>query len=155
MTQVTRKRRIFLKSTLATSLVGIAAGSGLLKSTETLAEWPARLFDAKDIKSASGDDEGTTSTDIIIKAPDIAENGAVVPVTVETSLPNVESISIFVKGNLHPLSAVFILGPGVQPNISTRIKLTRTSEIVTVIKSGDKRFTTAREVKVASGSCTG
>ncbi|CAK0772464.1 sulfur-oxidizing protein SoxY [Gammaproteobacteria bacterium] len=153
MTPMTSNRRIFLKSTLATSLLKIAIGSGLLKSTQALAEWPAGLFDAKDMKGALGGDEGTASPNIVLKTPDIAENGAVVSVTVESSLPNVETISILVKDNPHPLSAVFILGPEVLPNISTRIKIAKTSEVIALVKSGDKRFITTKEVKVISGGC--
>lgn len=154
VTKVISNRRIFLKGALATSLLGITIGS-LLKPIRVLATWPTELFDANDIKSALGGDMGSPSTDITLKAPPIAENGAVVPVTVDTSLPNVESISILVKENKRPLSAMFILGRGVQPNISTRIKMAKTSDVVAVVKSGDKRFTTAKEVKVTIGGCGG
>jgi sulfur-oxidizing protein SoxY len=154
VTKVISNRRIFLKGTLATSLLGIAVGS-LLKPIRVLAAWPAELFGASDIKSALGGDMGSTSTDITLKAPDIAENGAVVPVTVDTSLSNVESIAILVEKNKRPLSAMFILGPGVQPNISTRIKMAKTSNVVAVVKSGDKQFTAAKEVKVTIGGCGG
>ena len=119
------------------------------------ADWPAELFGAKDVKGALSGNEGLASSDITLKAPDIAENGAVVPVTVETNLSNVESISILVKENQRPLSAVFILGPGVQPNISTRIKMAKTSEVIAVVKSGEKRLTTTKEVKVTIGGCGG
>jgi len=137
-----------------TSLVGIGVAS-LLKPIRLLADWPAERFGAKDVKSALGQIETKSSTDIAVKAPDIAENGAVVPVTVESSLPNVESISILVQENPRPLSAVFILGPEVQPNISTRIKMAKTSNIIAMVKSGDKRFTAEKEVKVTIGGCGG
>jgi sulfur-oxidizing protein SoxY len=137
-----------------TSLLGIGIGS-LLKPIRLLAEWPAERFGAKDVKGALDGKEGIVSTDISIKAPDIAENGAVVPVTVKSSLSSVESISILVKENKRPLSAVFILGPGVQPNISTRIKMAKTSDVIAVVKSGDNLLTNKKEVKVPIGGCGG
>ncbi|CAK0771837.1 sulfur-oxidizing protein SoxY [Gammaproteobacteria bacterium] len=147
-------RRVFLKGTLIGSLFGIGMGS-LLKPIRLLAEWPTERFGANDVKTALGGDEGNASTNITVKTPDIAENGAVVPVTVESDLPNIESISILVKENQRPLSAVFILGPGVLPNIQTRIKMAKTSDVIAVVKSGDKHFTTKKEVKVTIGGCGG
>jgi sulfur-oxidizing protein SoxY len=152
--KVISNRRIFLKGALTTSLLGIAVG-GLLRPIRALADWPAELFGAKDVKGALGGEKGDASGEITIKAPDIAENGAVVPVTVESDLPNVESVSILVNNNPRPLSAMFILGPGVQPNISTRIKMAKTSDIIAVVKSGGKRFTAEKEVKVTIGGCGG
>ncbi len=152
----TANRRNFLRNTLATTLVGIATGSGLLNPREVLAAtWPADLFDAKDVHTALSGNEGSASNEVSLKTPDIAENGAVVPVTVESTLTNVESISLLVKDNPRPLSAVFILGPGVQPNISTRLKMSKTSNVIAVVKVGDKRLSTAKEVKVTIGGCGG
>lgn len=147
-------RRMFLKGILAINGLGIVVGS-LLKPIRALAAWPAELFGAHDMKSALGGQEGVASSDILIKTPDIAENGAVVPVNVETQLSNVESISILVKENQRPLSAMFILGPGVQPNIGIRIKMAKTSDVIAVVKSGDKQFTANKEVKVTIGGCGG
>lgn len=142
-------RRFFLKSTI------LGIGLALLKPLKLLAEWPAERFSANDIKTALGGDVGEASTNINIKTPDIAENGAVVPVSVETDLPNVESIAILVKENQRPLAAMFILGPGVQPNIATRIKMSKTSDVITVVKSANKNFTAKKEVKVTIGGCGG
>ena len=151
---MTNNRRTFLKGTLATSLVGVAVGSGLLNPNRVLAAWPTESFAAKDVKGAVGG-EATVSDQIVIKAPDIAENGAVVPVTVESTLPNVESIAILAKENQSPLVAEFLLGPGIQANVSTRIKMAKTSDIVAVVKSGGKLFSAAKEVKVTIGGCGG
>lgn len=147
-------RRFFLKSTLMSSLLGFGV-AGLLKPIRLLAEWPAERFGAKDVKSALGGVEGNASDSVTLKLPDIAENGAVVPVTVESSVSNVESISILVQQNQRPLSAVFILGPGVLPNISTRIRMAKTSDVIAVVKSGDQLLTAKKEVKVTIGGCGG
>jgi len=150
---VKNQRRVFLQSFLG-GLAGIVTGV-FIQPLRALAAWPAELFNAADIKGALGGNEATATGEINLKAPDIAENGAVVPVTVETNLSNVETITILVKENQRPLSAVFILGPGVQPNISTRIKMAKTSEVIAVVKSGDKRLSASKEVKVTIGGCGG
>ena len=141
---------------MATTLAGMAVGSGLLRPSGVFAAtWPADQFDAKDMQSALAGNEGSLSTNITLKTPDIAENGAVVPVTVESSLPNVTTISLLVEGNPHPLSAVFILGPGVQADVSTRLKMSKTTNVIAVVESGGKRFSTTKEVKVTIGGCGG
>ena len=92
------KRRIFLKGSMAASAVGVAVGAGLLTPQAVLAAWPKEAFGAKQMDEAIGalmGAPGTEATDQIeIKAPDIAENGAVVPVTVSTGMSDVESITI-------------------------------------------------------------
>ncbi len=147
-------RRIFLKNTLLTTLVGLVTSSSLLKWGMALANtWPADLFNAKTVRDALGGHEGSASSDIVLKANEPAENGAVVQVTVESALPGIESIALLVKDNPHPLSAVFLLGPGVQANITTRIKMSRTSEVIAVAKVGDQYFSTTKEVQVIVGGC--
>ena len=90
------KRRTFLKGSLAGSAVAVAVGAGLLTPTTVMAAWPAKAFDAKSVPDALtslvGGSSMTDSGDISIKAPDIAENGAVVPVSVTTKLGSLESI---------------------------------------------------------------
>lgn len=155
MTESTHGRRVFLKGSFAAGVAGVAVSSGILKPTSALAEWPAAVFEAKGMKEALGGNEGTTSADITIKALDIAEDSAVVQVSVESTLPNIDTISILVKENQRPLSAVFKLAPEVLPNVTTRIKMAKTSDIVAVLKSGEKTFNAAKEVKVTIGGCGG
>jgi predicted Zn-dependent protease len=83
-----------------------------------------------------------------MKIPDIAENGAVVPVTVSTDLENVESISVIVINNPTPLAATFDLGPRSQPKISVRIKMGESSIVRAVVKSGGKLYSTEKEVRI-------
>ena len=108
------KRRTFLKGTVATSALAVAAGAGLLRSGQALAaEWPKAAFEAKSMDNATsalfGSSGLTASKDITIKAPPIAENGAVVNVAVQSTLANVESISLFVEKNGSPLAISFNL----------------------------------------------
>jgi len=153
------KRRTLLEGTLAGGALAAAAGAGLLAPRLALAEWPKVAFQAKSVTDAlAGLLEGqspASSDQITITAPEIAENGVVVPVTVETSLQNVQSISIFAAGNPTPLAAHLELLPGTAPFIATRIKMAKTAEVVAVVKTTDGAFIASREVKVTVGGCGG
>lgn len=152
-------RRLFLKATLATSTLAMAAGAGLLTPTRVLASWPKNAFDAKSIdeaiKGLYGSSATTESGDIQLKAPEIAENGAVVPVTVKTSLSGVESISVIIEKNGRPLGAEFKLTPKAKPVVSTRLKVAKSSKVIAVVKQGDKLFSASKDVKVTIGGCGG
>jgi sulfur-oxidizing protein SoxY len=153
------KRRMLLQGTIATSAIGIAVGAGLLTPKAVLAAWPKEAFTAKDIPGAlnllMGADNAEESGDINIKAPDIAENGAVVPVTVSTTLPDVESIAIIAANNPVPLIANFNLMDGAEGFVSSRIKMGKSGDVIAVVKSGGKLYRTAKEVKVTIGGCGG
>jgi sulfur-oxidizing protein SoxY len=153
------KRRIFLKGSLATGAIGMAVSTGLLTPRMSFAAWSKEAFDATDVNGAlaalfgSSDLEG--SDKIKIKAPDIAENGSVVPVSVSTDIAGVESISIIAEKNANPLSANFVLGPGTEAYVSTRIKMGKTASVIAVVKAGGKLYSTGKEVKVTIGGCGG
>lgn len=153
------KRRTLLKGTLAAGVVSVAAGAGLLTPRVVLAAWPEKAFDAKSVDAAvqalTGSADMKGSQDIEIKAPPIAENGAVVGVTVSTSLPNVESISILAEKNVSPLAASFNLASNTEPFVGTRIKVAKTSSVIAVVRSGGKLYSAGREVKVTIGGCGG
>ena len=123
------------------------------------AAWPQKTFSvtsASDaLKALLGTDVTTQSDQIDLKVPQIAENGAVVPVSIETSLENVESISIVVKNNPRPMVATFEIPPGTLPKISSRIKMGETSDVMAVVKTSNGIYSTAREVKVTIGGCGG
>jgi sulfur-oxidizing protein SoxY len=153
------KRRILLKGSLAAGAVGVAVGAGLLAPRAVLAAWNEAAFNATDMKAGLkaliGVEAGEASSDITIKAPDIAENGAVVPVTVETTTPGVKSITIIAEGNQTPLIASFNLGEAAVPNVSTRIKMGKTANVQAVVQTADKVFSAVKEVKVTIGGCGG
>ena len=153
------KRRIFLKGSLATGAVGMAVSTGLLTPRVSLAAWSKAAFEATDVNggvSALFGSSGMDKSDKIkIKAPDIAENGAVVPVSVTTSIDGVSSISIFADKNATPLTADFQLGPGTEGYVSTRIKMGKTANVIAVVKAGDKLYSASKEVKVTIGGCGG
>ncbi len=153
------KRRTMLKGTLAASAVGVAASAGLLAPRAVLAAWPKSAFKAKGVDASLtalyGSGKATDAKNIKIKAPDIAENGAVVPVTISSTIANAESISIFVAKNPQPLTSSYALGSGTQAYVGTRIKMGKTSDVVAVIKAGGKLYTAKKEVKVTIGGCGG
>ena len=95
------------------------------------------------------------SDQITLKVPDIAENGAVVPVSVKTTLTDVESISVLVENNPTPLVALFELSPQSVPDISVRMKMGESSVVRTVVKAGGKYYSASKEVKVTIGGCGG
>lgn len=153
------QRRTFLKGSMAAGAAGVAAAAGLLTPAAVLAEWPKAAFEATEMKSAmsaiAGGDAAEESGDITVKAPDIAENGAVVPVTISTSITGVESLSLLAPKNPSPLVASFNLGEGAEPFAATRIKMGETSNVVALVKAGGKLYTAKKEVKVTIGGCGG
>jgi sulfur-oxidizing protein SoxY len=153
------KRRTFLKGSLATGAAGMAISAGLLTPRMVLAAWPKSAFEAKTVddavKGLFGSSTLSGSDKIKIKAPDIAENGAVVPISVTTDIAGTESISVIVEKNASPLAASFVLGTGTEGYVSTRIKMGKTSSVIAVVKAGDKLHSIGKEVKVTIGGCGG
>lgn len=153
-------RRTFLQASMTACTVAIAASAGLLTPRTVLAAtWPKNAFTAKNvsdaIKALAGSSNTTDSTDIAIEAPDIAENGAVVSVTIKSKLPKTEQMSVLVPANSTPLCASYLLTDDTEPFISGRIKMRKTSNIVGVVKAGDKLLSTKKSVKVTLGGCGG
>lgn len=150
-------RRTFLKLTLTSS--AIAMGSLLLPAS-VMAEWPKDAFSAKTVDDALTALFNTTETEnsekILIQTPDTAENGAVVPVTVNAELENVDSIAIIAEKNPIPLISKFSFFPNMMPYISTRVKMGGTGNILIVVKTTDgKLYTNRKEVVVTVGGCGG
>jgi sulfur-oxidizing protein SoxY len=152
-------RRNVLKSAGAASVVSVAMAAGLLKSGAVFAaDWNKAAFDAKALDaamSAMGLSGAAASGDITVKAPDIAENGAVVPVEITSAIAGTESIAIFGEKNSLPLIAAFHFANGAQGYVSTRIKMGATSNVRAVVKAGGKLYSAAKEVKVTIGGCGG
>lgn len=110
----------------------------------------------KDVyKELFGDLPMVGSSDIELKIPDIAENGAVVPVSVSTSIANVEAIYVIIEQNPNPLSASFMMTPLSVPEISIRVKMGKSSMVQALVKTADKVYMTGQEVKVTIGGCGG
>jgi sulfur-oxidizing protein SoxY len=102
-----------------------------------------------------GGSSAAASGDISVKAPDIAENGAVVPVEIISSIAGTDSIAIVGEKNTLPLIAVFNFSNGGQGYVSTRIKMGSTSNVIALVKAGGKAYKAHKEVKVTIGGCGG
>jgi len=152
------KRRTFLKGALAGSVVAVAMPRAFAEDAKPNAD-AAKAAGAdkyaEALKAVSGGAEVTESAAIAIKVPEIAENGAVVPIQVNAELPKIESIAIFVEKNPAPLIANFKFGDNGVGYISTRIKMGGTSNVVALVKSEGKFYSAKKEVKVTVGGCGG
>ncbi|HUW36374.1 MAG TPA: thiosulfate oxidation carrier protein SoxY [Rhodocyclaceae bacterium] len=152
-------RRTLLKGAGAGGALAAALAAGVLQPGQALAAGGDQTaFDAKDLAGAlKGLNVTATaeSHDLLLRAPDIAENGAVVPVDVISNIPNTSSISVLVQNNPFPLSAHFEFSNGAQPDISVRLKLAKTSIVKVVAKADGKFYSAQKEVKVTAGGCGG
>ena len=153
------KRRIFLQRTVAASAAGVALSAGLLTPRAVIAAWPEAAFKARDVNTVlselMGGADVADSADIKLKAPDIAENGAVVPITVSSTMANVSAISIVVSVNASPLTSTYVLPAGSEAFVSTRIKMAKTGNVIGVVKADGKLYSATKEVKVTIGGCGG
>ena len=154
------QRRRFLKSSLVTGLLGLTASIGLFIPRLVWAAWPSAAFQSKTLFGAMEPLFGSGSVnltpaddDITLTVTDLAENGAVVPVTVSSRLPNVESITLLVDKNPNTLVAQFKLAKNTQAYIKTNIKMAESSRIHAVVKSGDKLYSTNKKIKVTLNGC--
>ena len=151
-------RRNVLKGASSASAVVVAIAAGLLKPTVVLAAWNKSAFEAKNMEEAMkdlGTNSPVDSKGISIKAPDIAENGAVVPIEVTSTLPGTTNIAIFAEKNGTPLVGSYAFSNGAPGYVSTRIKMGTTSLVRAVVTAGGKTYTAAKEVKVTIGGCGG
>jgi sulfur-oxidizing protein SoxY len=145
------QRRALLKSLLTAAAV-------LAVPRWLFAARPDAAFDAEGADAAISDifDGPITESDQIkLKIPDIAENGAVVPVTVSTDLADVQAIGVVVVNNPTPLAALFELSPQSVAEVSVRIKMGESSEVKAIVKAGGKLYSASKEVKVTIGGCGG
>jgi sulfur-oxidizing protein SoxY len=151
------KRREIMKAGGSLAIVAAAISAGVLPQS-AFASWNKNAFDAKnlnDVVKAMGGASAEKSGDIAITAPDIAENGAVVPIAVSSKLANVESIAILVEKNPSSLAAQFDIPAGTEANVGTRVKMGQSSNVHAVVKAGGKYYVATKEVKVTLGGCGG
>ncbi len=140
------------------SVAAALAGLGLLPQAAQAA-WPQAAFEAKnmgDLMKALGASAPAESKDVSITGPDIAENGAVVPVGAATTLAGAKRLLLLVEKNPNMLAAVFDLTDAVEPSISTRVKMGQSSNVFAVaITADNKVLYAAKEIKVTLGGCGG
>ncbi len=156
------QRRDVLKKGGGISLLTLVVAAGWLTPGEARAQaagWNKAAFDTKtmeDTMKALGGGMPVQSKDItFVQTPDIAENGAVVPVGIVSAIPKTESIAILIEKNPNMLVAVFDLPPGTEPAISTRVKMGQSSNVFALVKADGKYYVASKEIKVTLGGCGG
>lgn len=148
------KRREALR---LTAIIGLMAATGLISEAQA-ADWNKAAFDGKsldDVLKALGGSSADKSSAVTINAPDIAENGAVVPVGVTTTLPKAQQIAILVEKNPSALAAQFLMTADTEPFVASRVKMAQTSNVHALVKADGKWYVTTKEVKVTLGGCGG
>jgi len=152
-------RRNVLRAGGGASLFTLLAAAGLLRpGSAQAAEWNQKAYAAKNIKDALdalGAGNPASSNDIVMTAPEIAENGAVVPVAALSKIPGTESIAFLIAKNPTALAANFDIPSGTEASVSTRVKLAQTSDVHVLVKAQGKYYMTKKEIKVTIGGCGG
>ncbi len=148
-------RRLILQGAGSVALIGLGNVPAFAAAND---KYPEDAFkqktDAEAIKALYGK-TAEASDRIKLDAPEIAENGAVVPIAVTTTLAGVTSISFFVSENPNALAASYVIPEGTMPAIANRLKMAKTCNVIAIVESGGKLFSATKEVKVTVGGCGG
>jgi len=155
-------RRLVLQGTLKTAgavavfgLGGLAAPAARAAANDKYPEEAFKQKADKDAMQALYGRTAETSDKVKLDAPEIAENGAVVPISVTTTLENVTSIAFLVSGNPNALAASYAIPEGTMPAVSNRLKMQQTSNVIAIVEAGGKLYSATKEVKVTVGGCGG
>ncbi len=155
------QRRLILQGFGLAGVAGTALLTGAMQAAYAAdaATWPAKAFaqksEADALKAFYGEDV-TMSDKVSLNVPEIAANGAVVPVSVDGSaLPNVTSIAVLIPKNPFTLTAAYEIPAGTIPSVSCRVKMAKTANVIAVVKSGGKLYGASKQVKVTLGGCGG
>jgi sulfur-oxidizing protein SoxY len=154
--EMNMERRQVLKTGSGLGLLALFASLGLIQPGTAWAARNGKAFAAKTMNEALdalGVAIPQNSAALQLTVPEIAENGAVVPVTVASSLARTEQIFIFSDKNPTVLIANFVIPEGTEGFITTRIKMAETANVIALVKAGGKFYRTAKEVKVTIGGC--
>ena len=153
-------RRLILKGagTVALASLGIVSFSRAKAIAAANDRYPEDAFRQKDEKEAIKLLYGRTaepSDKVKLDAPEIAENGAVVPISVSTTRTEVTSIAFVVPENPNVLAAYYRILPGTMPNVANRLKMAKTTNVTVIVEAGGKLYSATKEVKVTVGGCGG
>lgn len=151
-------RRLILKGVGYFTLLGLCNAPFSLALAAANDKYPEDAFkqksDADAIKSLYGK-TAEASDKVKLDAPEIAENGAVVPISVATTLENVTSIAFLVAENPNALAASYVIPEGTLPSVANRLKMQKTTNVIAVVEAGGKLYSATKEVKVTVGGCGG
>ena len=140
----------------AIGLIGVVAATAMLPLKLFAAQWHEKAFDETrlaDSLASVGATDLIESDQIMLKTPEIAENGAIVPIEVSSDIAHTEKIFVFAEKNPQPLVAIFTFVKNVAPFFATRIKMGESAKVRIVVLAGGKHYTVANEVKVTIGGC--
>ena len=155
------ERREALRAGGAFTLLTLVAAAGWLRPGEAMAAeaWNKAAFETHSLdetmKALGGSTPAASKDIVFFSTPDIAENGAVVPIGITSNVPKTESIAILIEKNPNMLAAVFDVPPGTEPTLSTRIKMQQTSNVYALVKADGKYHVASKEIKVTLGGCGG
>ena len=151
------RRRSFLQAFGSAGILAGLVGGGLLRPGQALAvDFNRAAFDARSAADALrliGATAAKTSADIVLKTPEIAENGAAVPIEVISNIPGTTRLSVLVDKNPFPLALQFNFAPPAVARFQARLKMGESSRLRIVASAGGKHYTVFREVKVTAGGC--
>jgi sulfur-oxidizing protein SoxY len=154
-TSMLKRREMLARSA---TVAGLMASAGLWPALAR-ADWNQPAFEAKSVADAIkaiGGSPPTESKEVTITGPDIAENGAVVPIGAATALPGVKRMLILIEKNPSVLAAAFDVSEAVESNFSTRVKMAQSSNVYAVAMMADGKVLFAqKEIKVTLGGCGG
>ncbi|UCH47138.1 MAG: thiosulfate oxidation carrier protein SoxY [Betaproteobacteria bacterium] len=154
-------RRTFIRDVGSSSVIALLASYGLLPESAYAELWNKAAFEATSLEEALvnvldgarvADNRGDRNGVGII-APEIAENGAIVPVGVVAAVPDIESIAILCEDNPQPLAAIYDIPPGGLPEIRTRVKMAASSNVVVLVKAAGVFHMASKAIKVTRGGC--
>ena len=153
------ERREFVQKSSGALALGLAVSAGLMPTVATAqTAWNKAAFESKtlaDAVKAMGGSGATESKEVILSAPEIAENGNVVRLGVQSAMAGTTWLGLIVEKNPAALTAGFDIYPGTDANMSTNVKMGQSSNVYALAKVGDKFFYAVKEVKVTLGGCGG
>lgn len=152
-----QERRGFLRAGTSSLVLVAATSMGWVKPRLAYAAaWEKEAFENKDldtVMSSLGSVSPITSNDITIRSPELAENGAVVPVEISSTIPNCGAIAIMIDQNPFPLAAKFEFHNGAMGYVATRLRLAKSTDIRAIIRSSGKVFSATKPIKVTISGC--
>lgn len=155
------ERREFMHKGSGVAALGLAAAAGLAPaaaSAQTAPGWNKAAFESKTLAEAVkalGGSTATESKDVVLMAPEIAENGNVVRIGAQSNVPGTTQVAFVVEKNPNTLAALFDIPPGTDASVATNVKMGQSSNVYAVAKAGDKFLYAVKEVKVTLGGCGG
>jgi sulfur-oxidizing protein SoxY len=154
------ERREFLAGSSGAGALALAAASGLTPAhAQNAPGWNKAAFEGKSLaevaKALGAGAAPVESKELLLQAPEIAENGSVVRVAAQSSLPGTVQVAFIVEKNPNALAALFEIPAGTDANVSTNIKMGQSSQVYALARVGDKYFYAVKEVKVTLGGCGG